>query len=291
MELLTNIPATLGESPVWDSNNHLLYWVDIIGRRVHFQGLEGAEQGVWQLSQLIGSLALRKNDGLILALQDGIYLTDCVGGELRRVSDVESNLPNNRFNDGKCDSSGRFWVGSMDMIAEAEGREVGPVGALYTLSGDMRVTRKLAGVRISNGLGWNSEDTIFYYIDTPTRRVMAFNYCSATGEIGNGREAVVFTETRGWPDGLAVDEAGMLWVAEWNGGCVGRWNPNNGQLLQEVKIPAPKVTSVAFGGENLDELFVTTAAIGENKEIFPHAGALFRFKPGVKGVGISRFWG
>ena len=150
----------------------------------------------------------------------------------------------------------------------------------------------LDSVTISNGVAWSPDGTKMYYQDTPTRCVSQFDFNEEKGEISNRKEVIQLPEELGTPDGNTIDEEGMLWVANWGAACVTRWNPNTGELLQKIDVPALNVSAVAFGGEHLDELYITTAALwmpeGEEKN-YPDAGKLFVVKPGVRGIKCNYF--
>jgi len=221
-----------------------------------------------------------------VALQDGIYIIDTNSGETTLLSDVERDIPSNRFNDGKCDPSGRFWVGSMayDQAPKAAN--------LYMIDGTGEATLKLDSVTISNGIVWTKDKSTMYYIDTPTSEIKAFDYDDASGAISNMRVAIKVSDTLGFPDGMAIDEHDQLWVGMWNGNAVVCFDPKTGGVVSKIEVPAHNVTSCAFGGKDLDTLFITSASIdmtdGE-KAKYPLAGSLFKAVPGVKGVNNSFF--
>lgn len=284
LKLVIDAKAALGEGPCWDDTNNVLYWVDIMGKNLHKYDPATDTNETYHIGQLIGAAVPSKSGGLVLALENGFYKFYPDSEELKPITDPESHLPNNRFNDGKCDKAGRFWAGTMPMSGG------GKVGALYCLDTDYEVKTVLKDVSLSNGIAWTPDHRTMYYIDTPTREVAAFDYDVETGSLSNKRVVITFTEDRGNPDGMTIDEEGMLWIAEWGGYQVGRWDPNTGKLLEALPIPAAQVTSCAFGGENLDTLYITTAAIGqENKPDQPFAGGLFSIKMNVKGTKTYAF--
>jgi len=213
-------------------------------------------------------------------LQHGFALLDPKSEKIKMLEPVE-DIASNRFNDGKCDPQGRFWAGTMAISLDNN------CGSLYRMNFNGSVEKVLNPVSISNGLVWSLDHKWMYYIDTPTRTVEAFHYEPITGHIKHSHTAVTFLEGEGLPDGMTQDADGNLWICHWNGGRVSRWNPLTGKKLFEVMMPAARVTSCAFGGENLDELYVTTA----RKELSerdlreqPNAGGLFRVRPGVRGL-------
>ena len=195
-------------------------------------------------------------------------------------------LKGRRFNDGKCDPAGRFWVGSMHMQQKTG------EASLYTFDAHGNTEIKKDSVTISNGIVWTADKKTMYYIDTPTAQIKAFDYDNSTGAISNERIAVTVSENLGFPDGMTIDSEDMVWVGMWNGNAVIRLNPKTGEVLQKIEVPAHNVTSCAFGGENLDTLYITSATVDmtdEEKKEFPLAGSVFKVKPGVTGVKASFF--
>jgi sugar lactone lactonase YvrE len=204
------------------------------------------------------------------------------------VTDPEQDLPGNRFNDGKCDPAGRFWAGTLALDGTPK------VASLYRIDADLSVHKMLGEVSCSNGIVWTLDGQTMYYIDTFLRRVDAFDYEYQTGEISGRRVAFEIPSEMGFPDGSTLDSEGMLWVALWQGGAVSRWNPETGELLQVVKVPAPNVTSCAFGGPNLDRLYITTARNGMSDQALaehPLAGGVFFADVSATGLPAFAFAG
>ena len=279
--------AVLGEGSLWDHRRNCLYWVDILERKVNvFDPATGANR-VLKVDQDVGTVVADAAGNLMLALRDGFARLDFGSGEVVMIA--EQKAEGIRFNDGKCDPAGRFWAGTMayDMTEGA--------AALYCLDTDLTVRRVIDHVTISNGLVWTSDTKRFYYIDTPTFEVAAFDYDVDTGNISNRRAAIQIDSDLGSPDGMAIDEEDMLWIAHWGGGKVTRWNPKTGKLLETINVPhASLVTSCAFGGPDLDELFITTATVDLNEKQRSSqtlAGSIFRVRLDVKGVPAFCFKG
>ncbi|MCQ3937531.1 MAG: SMP-30/gluconolactonase/LRE family protein [Chloroflexi bacterium] len=273
--------AALGEGPAWDAKTQTLYWVDILEKRI----FAGAEL-LAQLDDFVGCLAPRKNGNLILGKRASFVDFEPASSR-QTVLAALSESPTNRINDGKCDPAGRFLAGTMDM------NEKEASGSLYSFDGK-QTTRLLDGIRISNGLAWSPDHKTFYYIDTPTREVKAFDYDGVTGQIANLRIAVRVPESLGWPDGMTSDTEGSLWIAMWGGAQVTRWNPNSGQLLEQIPVPALQTSSCVFGGKNMNELFVTSARVGMSDadiEKYPLSGGLFRVVTKVEGMPTFEFGG
>jgi sugar lactone lactonase YvrE len=287
-ELLLDAKATLGEGALWDSRRQRLLWVDIEGHTVHlFDPQTGVDEAI-DVGQLVSTVVPRTRGGLMLGVHHGFAALDLSTRKLEVLADPESDVPENRFNDGKCDPAGRFWAGTYSLARKTE------AASLWCLDTDLSVRRMLEGVTNSNGIAWSLDGTTMYYIDTATRRVDAFDYRVETGQISNRRAVVVVPEELGKPDGMTLDAEGMLWVALWGGGRVTRWDPGTGKLLQTIHVPAARTSSCALGGPQLDELFITTARIGATEEELrrePHAGGIFVARPGVTGAAALEFAG
>ncbi|SDZ64376.1 Sugar lactone lactonase YvrE [Evansella caseinilytica] len=278
-ELVVDAKAMLGEGPCWDDREQKLYWVDIIGKTVHCYDPETGENQTLHVNAYVGCVVLKEDGGLLAGLQNGIFSIDMRTYERQFIDNPEQQKPENRFNDGKVDPSGRFWAGTMHIDGKQQ------EGALYRMGSDRKMHKVIDDISISNGLAWDIKQKIMYYIDTPTRKVAAFDYDPRTGKIANKRTAVIIPENEGYPDGMTIDAEGMIWVAHWDGARVSRWNPHKGEKLTEILFPVRCVTSCCFGGKELDELYVTTA----NDEWNDEAGGLFRVKTTVKGIASTRF--
>lgn len=288
METISGIQAVLGEGPTWDDQRKVLYMVDITSQQILEYDPQEETVHKIALGQMIGALVPRQKGGLLLALQHGFHSYDTHSGKLTAIHDPEEHLPGNRFNDGKCDPAGRFWAGTLSLTGESN------KAALYRVDKDLSVSRMVESVSCSNGLAWSLDGRTLYYIDTPTKLVNAFDYEVATGSISNRRTVIRFEQSKGVPDGMTIDEEGMLWIAHWGGAQVSRWNPETGEQLGSLALPVPLVTSCTFGGTDLDELYITTAREGMSEEElrkYPLSGCLFRTKPGVKGRKAVMFQG
>ncbi len=265
-----------GEGPIyWE--NHLLY-VDIEGHCLIRLNPENGTEEVWETGERIGTVVPTQTSDFICAGDSGIYRFDPLDGKKTFLADPEANKrPDNRFNDGKCDPSGRFWAGTISTVKK-EGD-----ANLYQLDCLGKLSLQISGVTNSNGICWDASKTEMYYIDTPTKKVVAYEYDDPNGKLGSSRTAVNFADldAEGSPDGMTIDRDGMLWVAMCHGGAVLRVNPESGELLQKVELPCVETTACAFGGENLSRLFVTT---GMHKSLVEeNAGKIFV----IDGLGIS----
>lgn len=283
-----NYDATLGEGPVWDEREARLYWVDILSGTLLQYDPDTKSNRAYNLGEHLGCLALRKEGGLVVALQSGFAFFDPRQQELSSIMDPESQRPGLRFNDGKCDPSGRFWAGSLSYDLE-EG-----AGSLYCLKRDLDVKSMLQGLTLPNGMAWDREKATFFFIDTPTRKVLAFNYDDASGQITNPLVLRQLREQDGYPDGMTIDREGALWIALYNGYKVIRIDPVSGETLFEVHLPVPQVTSCTFGGGDFNELYITTARehmSSEDIDRWPLSGALFKVTLPFRGRPASRFGG
>jgi sugar lactone lactonase YvrE len=253
MDCVLDAKAELGEGPVWDPDAGCLYFIDIERGAVYRYDPATATSRTFQIGTMVGAAALTAARDLVLAVRDGFARLDLDSGQVRAIAAVEADLPDQRMNDGKCDPAGRFWAGTM-ALDKRRG-----AGALYRLDSDGRVTRMLDGVSISNGLDWSDDGRLMYYVDTPTRSIDVFDFDVATGTIANRRSLARVEHGEGWPDGLTLDIDGYIWVALWSGAAVRRYAPD-GTLDRVVAVPTTYPTSCAFGGPDLQDLYVTTAA-------------------------------
>jgi sugar lactone lactonase YvrE len=287
-ELILDAHADLGEGPAWEATAQRLTWVDIRSGDLHFYDpQENTDVGIC-LGESIGCAAPCQNGDLVIGLKSGIATYHPATREITRLVNPEPHLPGNRFNDGKCDPAGRLLIGTMDNAEEQAS------GSLYSYSPDRTLKTMLTGLRISNGLTWSPDHQTFYFIDTPTRQVTAFDYDLETGNIANPRPVVTIPPEMGWPDGMTSDAEGMLWVAMWGGAKLTRWDPATGQLLETIPFPALNVSACVFGGSNLTDLYVTSACKGmSTQELsnYPHSGGLFRLRTGIQGMPTFPFAG
>jgi len=280
-DIIFNPKAQLGEGAIWHHRHHMLYWVDILGKKFWQFNPTTGQHDDFETGQLTGTIVPRRHGGVMLALHHGFAVYYPAALKLTMICDPENNQPELRFNDGKCDPAGRFWAGTMPIASRD------PIGSLYCLYPDLHVERKVTEVSCSNGIAWSLDHKTMYYIDTPLCRVDAFDFDVATGHIENRRVAFEIPQAMGHPDGSTLDADGMLWIAHWGGSCVARWNPQTGEHLATVELPTPQITSCAFGGPRLDQLYITSARVGRDSD--PYAGGLFCVDVGVKGIPACEF--
>ena len=287
LDIVVDHKCLLGEGPVWDAVRKTIYWVDILKAEIHEYIPAQKMHRIIPVHQMIGSLAVCTNGNFIAALQNGFAFINRITGEVKMIADPENHLPNNRFNDGKCDPAGRFWAGTMALSEDAG------AGNVYVIQNGLTPTKKIEAVSISNGMAWSLNHQTFYYIDSPTLQVVAYGYDKTTGHISHKRTVIKIAKDEGTPDGMTIDNEGMLWIAHWGGWQVTRWNPLTGEKLYSIKLPVAKVTSCTFGGNTFEDLYITSAKVAltqDELEKQPLAGSLFVVRNcGFKGLPAFEF--
>ncbi|MDR1559693.1 MAG: SMP-30/gluconolactonase/LRE family protein [Clostridiales bacterium] len=276
-ETISAPTCLLGESPLWDAERGILYYVDITGKRLFSFNWETEELNTRMLPQMAGCLALKKDGSLLAAMEDGIYY---IGADDLTLAHKAIKIAGERFNDGKPGPDGRFYVGT----SSAEN-----IGRLYVLEPDGGIRVLLEGVGISNGLDWSEDGKILYYIDTRTGKVDAFDFDTAKGSISNRRTILDVPIQMGSPDGMTIDTEGMLWIALWGGSGIVRADPVSGQILEYYPIDAPQTSCPVFAGPDLDRVIVTSSADGTDNAKYPQTGRTFRAKLHVRGRVPYRF--
>jgi sugar lactone lactonase YvrE len=255
------------------------------GTIYRFDPLDGSLASC-SVGQAVGAVVTRERGGIVAAVRDGIGFVDESSGALELFAPIEHDVPGNRMNDGKCDPAGRLWAGTMAL-------DLAPgAGSLYRIEPDGNVTRVAGDITCSNGLGWSPEGDRMYYIDTFAGGIDVFDFEIDTGDISNRRRFAEITQAE-VPDGLAVDSEGHVWVAVFGDACIRRYAPD-GRLSYRLELPVSKPTSVAFGGDDLGDLYITTATVefGPAPPIaHPDAGATFVCRPGVTGAPVHAFAG
>jgi sugar lactone lactonase YvrE len=287
-ELVLEAAARHGEGPVWHPIEHTLDWVDIMAGHVHRYDPRTDRDTVIDIGQPVGAIAPRRAGGYVLALEKGFGILE-PSGTNRIVARLELGEPAQRMNDGKCDSAGRFWAGTMayDFTPGA--------GALYRLDADFTVTKMLEGVTISNGMDWTDDDRTMYYIDSLAHGVDAFDFDVTSGTIGNRRRAIEIASDESSPtgstvpDGMTLDAEGFVWVAIFGASEVRRYSPG-GEIDCIVTVPASAVTSCAFGADDLSTLYITSNVVFDDGRE-PLGGALFKCRPGISGRPARLFAG
>lgn len=278
--------ATLGEGPVWVAEEAALYWVDIKAPAVHRLEPSSGQRRSWRMPRTLGCLVPRASGGFVAGFHDGFAYVDLESGEVEHIVDPEPDRPGNRLNDGKCDTHGRLWAGSMDNAEEERN------GALYRVLPDGSCACMDDGYFITNGPAFSVDGSVMYHTDSVDRTIFAFDV-TPEGGLSGKRTFVEIPEDAGYPDGMTVDAEDHLWVAHFAGSRLSRFDPG-GTLESTIALPVSNATSVAFGGPELRTLYVTTAAKGlstDEKARQPLAGGLFEIAVDVTGLPVARFGG
>lgn len=271
LETVVDHKCLLGEGPLWDHAMQRILWVDIAKGDIHYFTPETNLFKTCHIGEMVGAVALSEA-GLVAATESGFAFVDIEKESTEAITDPEIHIANNRFNDGKCDPAGRFWAGTMS-LTEDHG-----AGNLYVLHHDLSVEKKIENVSVSNGLAWSLDERTLYYIDSPTRQVVSYNYDKETSAITERKIIITMDQSEGFPDGMTIDTEGMLWISHWGGWKVARWNPFTGEKLLQIDVPVSQVSSCTFGGKNFKDLYITSARIGLSEDQLqnePLAGSLF----------------
>lgn len=272
--------SILGEGPVWHHGEQVFYWIDISGKKLHRLDLSAGDDQSFDMGSMIGAVVPVENGGVVVALETGIYRFN-TPDQFQKLVDYPSDAAlNTRFNDGKCDPSGRLWIGTMHKNAKPY------QGKLYRMD-QGKFIAVLENISISNGLSWSPDQQTMYYIDTFEQAVYAFDFDSRHGGISNKRIFITIPESMGSPDGMTADSTGKLWIALWGGSGVACFDPQTRQLLGKIEVPALNVTSCEFGGPDMKTLLITTAREGLNEEQlqqYPLSGQVFFVETTLEGI-------
>ena len=287
VEVFADLRADVGEAPHWDERTGSLLFVDLTGRVVFRYDRSGVKVGSFSVGQEVGAVIPRRGGGLALAVRDGIAVASDTGEGFELTIPVERDIPGNRMNDAKCDPAGRLFAGTTAFDFSPHS------AALYRIEPNWSFEQVVGDVTQSNGIAWSPDGARMYFIDSATQGVDVFDYDVSTGSAGNRKRLVTIERAQGIPDGMTTDEKGNLWVACFGGSAVRCFSPA-GEQLDEVVFPVTQVTSCAFGGAGLADLYVTSAAYrlspGQLKKQ-PHAGATFVCRPGAVGLPAAAFAG
>ncbi|MGQ0709369.1 MAG: SMP-30/gluconolactonase/LRE family protein [Rhodoferax sp.] len=274
--------ASLGEGALWSEAEQALYWVDIHGHQLHRYTPQSQRRETWDTPDIVTALSLvQGRRALMLSVRHGVALFDPDSGALRSVDQAGQEPVGNRFNDAKVDRQGRLWCCSMD-----DGCEL-PSGALYRWDAGHGFTRHVQGLCVGNGPTWSLDGRTLYLSDSVRGTVRAYAFDTERGTLGAARDWLVLPPQDGLPDGLTTDAQGRIWVAHWGGRCVTAHDPDSGETLQRIDLPASQITSCAFGGADYQTLFITSARGGlpaEQLEREPLAGALFAVEMPAPGL-------
>jgi L-arabinonolactonase len=285
--------AQIGEVPIWSAAESRLFWIDVTGQQLNRTEPDTGETTSWSTPETVGCYALDKGDeAAVVALQSGIFHLDLGSGRFEKMVDAPYDVQRFRFNDGRCDRSGRFWVGNMPLRTPGS-TDPEPIGesAFWCLDGsDLRMG--FEGITVANGIAFSPAGDVMYVADRPTWSIIAFDYDSRAGST-SGRRTFAPVPEGMVPDGAAVDADGGYWIALFRAGLIARFDPD-GSLDRLVKAPMSLPTMVCFGGPGLRTLFVTTARRHLDEEGLrrePLAGAIFRCDVGATGIDEPRFAG
>ncbi|MEO6498265.1 MAG: SMP-30/gluconolactonase/LRE family protein [Mucilaginibacter sp.] len=285
VETLYPSHCMLGESPVWHRRRGSYFWVDI-EEGILYELNAAKDLQMWKLKTKVSLIIEQEDDTLLLAVQGGVVRFNPADGSTTELVGLDKDYPANRCNDGACDADGRLYIGTMNVNCEKD------AGNLYRIDKDFTVTKVINDLTIPNGIVWSHDQARMYFIETMSRTVKSYLFNRKTGEIYYEKIAVTIPEDMGYPDGMAIDTEGMLWVALYGGYGVSRWNPETGMLLEKISLPVPHVTNCTFGGDNLDELVVTSAKENLNEEQlaqYPQSGDVFIITgSGYKGIENNR---
>lgn len=286
VEVALKVKANLGECPRWDEQAGLLYWLDINEGRLNRFDPQSGKNTFLQFEEEIGCFSLRQQGGFVLAMRSGIYTINGWDTDRQFITDPEEGLDKNRFNDGRCDPKGRLFAGSVYPPKDHGG------ASIYSLDGQSNVKKWVDNLLTANGIAFSPDAKRFYYADTPSHAIQVCDYDAETGTVSNTRLFHQFPLGNGRPDGAAVDSEGYYWSALYEGGRVVRLNPE-GEIVQEITVPAKCPTMVAFGGADLKTLYITSVGNRPGEELgeFPNSGALFSVQVDVPGLPEFRFAG
>jgi sugar lactone lactonase YvrE len=281
--------AQIGEGPVWDARGARLYWVDIVGRELHAFNPSDGTDTTYPCPDIVTSVTARAGGGLLLTLRQSFVFFDPATGRFDPAAEVETDMPGNRFNDGKTDRRGRHWAGTMGDVEWDQ-----PLGNLYRIGADLRPVRMAGGIRCSNGIAWSPDDRTMYFCESFAHVIHAYDFDADSGAIDNRRTfAAMAPETGSFPDGITVDAEGFVWCGQPVFGRLVRYDPA-GHIERIIELPVSRGTSVMFGGPDLATLYITTMRTTLDERQLaeePLAGSLLAIDPGVKGIPETPFAG
>lgn len=274
-------PATLGEGPMWSPRDRALFWIDVVGKTLFRFQPAMKKTETRSLPFAPSAVFPHAEGGLLLVTKKGLALYDFEKNELKSIPAPGIDFSVEIFNDGACDLRGRLWLGTRHF------HRTEPLGSLYCLTSDFKLTRQSSGFVVSNGLAWSLDRRTLYHVETRPGRIYAYDFDEEEGSVSNRRTLIEYGSSRaGHPDGCTIDAEGGLWVAEVEGSCIARYSPD-GRLDREIPLPVSKPTSVMFGGDDLSTLFVTSMTFGLSDSQLQGetlAGRLLAVDAGVKGL-------
>jgi L-arabinonolactonase len=286
----------LGEGCLWEVESQSLWWLDI-ARPTRIQRFIPAtgEHKIWTSQLLLTAIAKRKSGGFVVGGEDGVYTFDPATGAVTPLCKPESDIPQNRMNDGACDPQGRFWLGSMMQNIGPSGEDLEITtdsGNLFCIAANGQSTKVEHTIGVSNGPCWSPDGNTFYFTDSKNQVIHAYDFDGNNGTIKN-RRVLNDSKNYGYPDGSTVDAEGYIWSARWEGSCVLRIDPK-GRIVTTIEVPATRVTCPVFGGPDLETLYLTTSRAHVDAATlarYPNQGGVFAFNPGVRGLLKNEFAG
>jgi len=282
------VQCQAGESPRWDLPGGCLYWADIVDPHLYRYSPSTGELKTYPCPVPVTGIGLRHGGGLVLASKTGLHL---LAGDFQTcafVANPEAGKPNVRFNDGMVDRQGRYWAATLNETDFSR-----PEGSLYRLDPDGLLHTLDTHLNAPNGMGWSPDDKTMYLADSHAQVIYAYDFDAALGGVSNRRVFARVPPEDGMPDGLTVDAEGGVWLGHWGGGHLKRFDPA-GRLERKVPLPVSHVTACAFGGPDLETLYITTAWFlldPAQRQAQPGAGDLYQVRPGVRGLAEPRFLG
>lgn len=279
-EILAPAGQILAESANWCSRDKSLWWVDIRAHQVKRWSSSTDKIDIWILPEVCAAVIPTSGEEVVVALREGLHLLDPNTGAVINLLKLESDLPENRLNEAKCDRQGRLWCGSMWDFGKH------PTGSLYRIDSDLEVSIVRRGLTIPNGLAFSPNGREMFFVDSITGCIECADYDTHTGLPGPWRNLVQEGALQGLPDGGTVDADGCIWSTRYGAGCIARYTPK-GKLDRLINLPVSQPTSCTFGGENLDTLFITSASQRMSSQALlaePLAGAVIALRPGVQGL-------
>ncbi len=285
IEVVLKAQATIGEAPTWSVEEQALYWVDIKKPALYRLDPRTGAERCWPLSSDIGGFALTSGPpGAVVALREGLFSLDLASGALERLAPPPFDPALFRFNEGACDVSGRFWIGVMfDPLKPGLKPQKGALHS-FRLGESLRAEPDIA--ELHNGMAWSPDGRTFYISHSQSGEILSYGFDAASGSIGSPRLFARLERADGIPDGAAVDTEGGYWSACHGGGRLRRYHPD-GAVDRDIALPVSQPTMCAFGGERLDELYITSARDGLSPEQLarePLAGSILRLRPGERGA-------
>jgi sugar lactone lactonase YvrE len=291
IECVVDSASLLGEGTYWDTQEQVLWWIDIWGPTIHrYRPATGADE-TWPAPEFLGTLAVRAQGGLVVSMVSGFHFFDPATGEFTAIADPEADMDDTRFNDGKTDRQGRFWSGTM---FEAPGKPPAKIGALWRLDRDLSVHKVIDSVGCSNGLAWSPDSRTLYFTDSHTHFVRAYDFEPASGEATNARVFIDLTGEDYIVDGATVDAEGNYWLTVPFKGKVLAYDPA-GKRIRTIDLPFDLPTCCEFGGKDLDTLYVTSATLRRGADALQgqtRPGGLFAIRGlGTRGLPLVPFQG